>query len=445
MRGALELEAHGPDAVDSLRAVHAQRLYALEWRMGQTPVSADVMRAMYVYATAWNVADVAERWGERASREAPRSAISARIRTMDILREPAGDRRERLGLLDGLYNAVDSAPVILSARAFALAHGMGDPDASLRWARRVIAVDPGERVTIARRLLSFPSLRDTVLAWVNGELERLGTPDDGHRPLFWSEPRYRRSVDGTRLNLLGLKGQALLGLGDTLAALVYLDSAVAQGWDVARFRAAAAARLAACDTLGAARLLARIAVDPAVYDDVAERSGRGLVGAAAWAAERDRARSDMLRETRRDAEPRALFDSIGVTRRSGDTVDLRAALRGHVTVVAFWSPPCRTCLADLDELRDLVPGLPGAPELVIVSRGPLGPADWAGLEAAGLASRVVVDAKHHAVQAFRVWTTAGVFVVDQRGVIQYHDLSPDEVPRHVMALVPMQDVVMARD
>jgi len=444
MRSSLEAQAFGPDAHDSLRAVHAQRVHAFDEQLGQAPASTDLMRAMYLYANEWKIVDVAERWRLRALREAPRSAIAAQLKTIAILREPAEHPSERLRQLDSLYDDVGTAPDILYSGAFALAHGTRDPDASLRWARRVIAIEPGQRVTKARQLLSFPSLGDTVLAWVDGEIERLDAPDDGRRPLSWSKPRYQRSVASVRLDLLGLKGRVLLGLGDTLAALASLDAAVAQGWDVARFRTAAMARLAAADTLGAARLLARMAVDPAARDEKAVQSGRRLVNPSVWAAERERALSDMLRETRREAQARVLFDPVRVTRRSGDTVDLRETLQGHATVVAFWHPSCRTCLAELQELRHLVAGLPGAPGLAIVSRRPLGPADWAVLDDAGLSPVVSVDGENEALQAFGVWATAGVFVVDQRGVIQYHDVSLNEVPRCIMALAPMEDIVMGR-
>jgi hypothetical protein len=444
MRSPLESEAYGPDAYDSLRAVHASRVRAFDDQLGQTPASADVIAVMYRYATAWKVADVAERWRLRALGEAPRSAIAAQLKTIDILRDPAEHPHERLRLLDSLYDAVGTAPAILSTAAFALAHGKKDPDASLRWARRVIAIEPGQRVAKVRQLLSFPSLSDTMLAWIDGEIERLGGPDDGQRPLSWSKPRYQRSVGSARLDLLGLKGQVLLGLGDTLAALAHLGSAVGEGWDIARFRTAATARLAAADTLGAARLFARIAVDPAAHGADADQLGRRLVNALVWAAERERALSDMLLETRREAQPRVLFDPVRVTRRSGDTVDLRETLHGHVTVVAFWHPWCRTCLAELQELRNLVAGLPDAPTVAIVSRRPLGPADWAMLDDAGLAPVVTVDGEGDAMQALRVWATGGLFVADQRGVIQYHDVSLNEVARCVMALGPMQHVVIGR-
>jgi hypothetical protein len=197
--------------------------------------------------------------------------------------------------------------------------------------------------------------------------------------------------------------------------------------------------------VGAARLLARIAVDPAADDTAADQTGRRLLGATAWAAERDRALADMMRETRREAEPRRLFDSVRVTRRLGDTVDLREELQGHVTVVAFWHPLCLTCLAGLEKVSRLLPGLPGAPEFVIVSRRPLGPADWARLDAAGVASFVTVDGKDEAMRAFGFWGTAGVFVVDPRGVIQYRETSLDDLARRIMTLVPMQNVVAGND
>jgi hypothetical protein len=443
-RSTLESEVHGPGAYDSLRASHVRRIHALDDQLEQMPVSTDMMGAMYFYAAAWRVADVVERWRRRVLREAPRSAVAAQLRTIDILQGHAEHPREGLRLLDSLYDAVGRAPTILANGAFALAYGLKDPDASLRWARRVVAVEPRQRVIKARELLSFPSLGGTVLAWIDDEIEQLDARDDGHRPLSSSRPRYRRSVRSARLDLLGLKGQALLGLGDTLAALAYLDSAVAQGWDVARLRAAAAARLAAGDTLGAARLLARIAVDPAVQDEEADRSGPRLVDALVWAAERERAVSDMLRETQREAQARVLHHPVRVTQRWGDTVDLRESFQGRATVVAFWHPWCRSCLAELQELRRLMADLPGAPSLVILSRRPLAPADWAMLDDAGLASVVTVDGQGEAVHAFLAFATGGLFVVDQRGVVQYHDISRDEVPRCLMALAPMQDVVTGR-
>jgi len=445
VRGALELEAYGSDVYDSLRVVHAQQVYALDDRLGQTPVSADVIGTMYLYAVAWNVVDVVERWRQRALREAPRSPVAVQLRSIDILRAHEANLHERLRLLDSLYESVGAAHAILPTAAFAVAHEMGDADACLRWAQRLVAIEPWQRTVTARRLLAFPSLRDTVLAWIDGEIERVSMSDDRSRPLFSSRSRYRRSTESVRSDLWGLKGEVLLGMGDTVTGRAYLDSAVAQGWDIDRFRVTATVRLDAADTLGAAQLFARIAVDPAADDDDADRQGRLLLGVPAWAAERARALSHMLRETRREAEPRGLFDTVRVTGRRGETIDLRATLQGHVTVVAFWNPPCLTCLAELEALGRLVAGLPGSPRLAIVSRRPLGPAEWDRLDGAGLAPFVTVDGEHEAMQAFGVWATAETLVVDPRGVIQYREPSLDDLPRCIMTLVPMQDGVAGDD
>jgi len=442
MRGAVELEAYGPDARDSLSGVHAQEVRALDDRLAHTPLAPEELGVMQSYARQWDVVDVEAWWHLRVLREAPRSRTAARLRTVDILLGEGTPPRERLRLLETLYEDVGAVDATLPIDAFEVAHDLGDPDACLRWAQRLFAIEPWQRLLKARELLSFPSLSDTVLAWIDGEIARLGRRDDSARPLFASRSRYRRSIDSARFDLLGLKGQALLGRGDTLEALVYLDSAVARGWDIARFRAAATARVAAADTLGAARLLARIAVDPGVGNDDADRRGRRLLTGSDWEAETARARSAMLRETRRQAEPRTLFDSVRVTRRTGETVDLRETLQGHVTVVAFWYPcSSRPCLGELEDLSDLVAGLPGAPRLIIVSRRALEPADWARLDGAGVARFVTVDRKGDAAQAFGVWGTSGVFVSDPGGVIQYQQVSPDDLPRCVMTLDWMQDVV----
>jgi hypothetical protein len=444
-RSTFEREAYGSDSFDSLRVVHGQRVQALDDQLRRTPVSADVIGAMYRYANAWNVENVAERWRQRALRDAPRSALAVQLRTFDILLGHENSPREVLRLLDDLYQEAGAVPPMLPSQAFGVAYELKDPAACVRWAERLIAIEPWQRGIMARRLLSFPSLRDTALAWIDGEIQRLSSPDDRYRPLFSSVPRYRGSVDSARSDLLGLKGQLLLGMGDIQEARAYLDSAVAQGWDVARFRAAATAHLAAGDTPGAAQLLARIAVDPAADDRRhADQEGSRLRGATAWAAERARALRDMMTETRREAEPRRLYDPVRVTGRLGDTVDLREALQGHVTVVAFWHPLCRTCVADLEGLSHLVARQPGAPRLAIVSRRPLEPADWDRLDAAGLAPLVTVDGKDEAMRAFGVWGTAGVFVVDARGVIQYRDRSLGDLARSIMALVPLPEVVAAQ-
>jgi hypothetical protein len=66
------------------------------------------------------------------------------------------------------------------------------------------------------------------------------------------------------------------------------------------------------------------------------------------------------------------------------------------------------------------------------------------LDDAGLAAAVTVDGEGEATQAFRIWTTGGLFLLNERGVMQYHDVSLNDVPRCIMALVSVQNVVMDR-
>ena len=442
---AVERLVYGSDAFDRLGLVHIPRIHALDSLLSQGPVSEDDLREMQMYAFVWDVKDVEQRWHQRLLSEAPRSRGGVQLRTVDIVMEKGTPPRERLRQLDSLYDDVGAVhALLLPYEAFTLADSMGDPGASLRWARRLIAIEPWRRTSMATQLLSFPTLRDTALAWIDSEIVQVDGRDDRSRPLFMTRSRYRRFVDSTRFDLLGLKGQALLAMGDTSEAHACLDSAVARGWDVGRFRDAAAARLAANDTLGAAQLLARVAVDPGSYDEDATRLGSRLLGGPAWEREEDRARADMLRETQRQAEPRSLFDSVRVTLRTGATVDLREMLRGHVTVVSFWYPcDSRACIGRLTRLDTLVARLPGAPRLTIVSRRALDRADWDRLDKAGVASLVTVDGKGDAAQAFGVWGTSGTFVADASGVIRYQNVSLDDVARCVMVLHLMENVATA--
>jgi hypothetical protein len=449
-RSYIERRVYGPDVFDSLRVDHVQQLRAFDHQLSQRSVTPDELAAMEIYALDLEVRDVEARWHGRLLREAPRSGSGVSVRAGDIMTQEGTRPRERLRLLDSLYDDVGAvrAPVLTDA-GFRLAHEIGDPDEGLRWAQRTVAIEPWLRTYEASQLLSFPSLRDTALAWVDGEIEQLGRRDDSSRPLFMTRPRYRQSLDSTRLDLFGLKGQALLAVGDTLKARAYLDSAVAQGWNLDRFKAAAEARLAAGDTLGAAQLLARIAVDPAGNDEDADREGGRLLDRPAWEVKRRDAWIDMVRETRRQAEPRNLFDSVRVTRRTGqtmETVDLRDMLQGHVTVVAFWYPcSSRACLARLTDLSALVAGLPGAPQLTIVSQRGLKQADWDRLDDADVAHLVTVDAKGDAVRAFSVWSTEDTFVTDTRGEIRYQYVSLDDLARYVTVLGLAQDAVAERN
>jgi alkyl hydroperoxide reductase subunit AhpC len=80
-----------------------------------------------------------------------------------------------------------------------------------------------------------------------------------------------------------------------------------------------------------------------------------------------------------------------------------------------------------------------------VARRPLGAAEWAMLDDAGLSPLVTEDGQGEATRAFGVWTTGSLFVVDQRGVIQYQEVSSSQIPRCIMSLVPMQEVVTRLD
>ncbi|HEX9728282.1 MAG TPA: hypothetical protein VGA37_07255 [Gemmatimonadales bacterium] len=434
-RTTLERAALGPDVSSRLRDGHVQRVRAFHAELQDSTIPASEIGAMYSYAKIWDVADIAEWWRRRVLRDTQGSALDFQLRLVDIYTARRDDPAKAAQETERLWDDIGSASGDALALAFGLALQLKQPQASLRWARRLLAAEPHRRLAVAEQLGTFSTLRDTVRTWLDEEAARLARPDDSRRPLYVATRRQDRAREDLRSGALALKGRLLLDAGDTVAAGAYLDSAAALGWDVANFTAAAQLRLARGDSVGAARLYALVAVDPGAGGAEIEGLGRRLVGARQWEAEKVRALAQMVERTGREAEPRAVFDLVRVTDRDGMPLDLRARLAGPVTVVAFWVPLCKTCLTDLRDTYDLVTGFGPAARIAIVSQRALTEEDWNLLASDGLDGVAVVDAFGDATRAFSAWGAPATFVVDGRAVIQYRLTSADKLARQILTLV----------
>ena len=97
---------------------------------------------------------------------------------------------------------------------------------------------------------------------------------------------------------------------------------------------------------------------------------------------------------------------------TGRTIDL-ATFRGHTTLVLFWSPECGFCQQMLDDLKawETTPP-PGAPQLLVVSRGTL-----EANQAQGLRSPVVLDQGFTVGRTFGAEGTPMAVLVDSNGQI----------------------------
>ncbi len=110
--------------------------------------------------------------------------------------------------------------------------------------------------------------------------------------------------------------------------------------------------------------------------------------------------------------PVALGEAVPALRRpdlDGRVVDLAA--RGVPTLLLFWSPGCPHC-RELLPMMQAWPQWPGAPRLVVVTRGPA-----AFTREVGLAAPVVTDDDRSLAQTFGAAGTPAAVLLDAAGIV----------------------------
>ena len=103
-----------------------------------------------------------------------------------------------------------------------------------------------------------------------------------------------------------------------------------------------------------------------------------------------------------------LVPSVGLLDLSGGAVDL-ASLRGRVTLLLFWNPSCGFCQKMLHELKAWKRP-DGAPDLVVISSGPLEAGRHVGFRAT-----VLVDPSFSSGRLFGAAGTPSAVVLDEQG------------------------------
>lgn len=434
LRSALELEALGSSAYDSLRALHLTRLRAFDVALHGGPVSPDNAASMYFYARTWNAQELAGEWYDRILQDAPNSPAAVQLQTVAILAAGTSNPDRTLDALQALSEGPGAGHPVLAQMAYGVAREAGDPAVMFTWAQRRLQLEPWVRLSLARDMVSVPALRDTALAWLAEEGAVLERRDDARRPLYRTVSAQRSADEQARREVLGLTGRALLAEGHLESGLAFLDSATAGGWDLQLFQQVAEERLRVGRTAEGIATLARLAVDPAYGGpDIASRA-LALVGPSEWGAYVEGARGYMIVETLREAHPGARVEDVRLRGADGAERELRQLLDGQVGVVGFYWPTCRACLADLRRLQDLQGRLGPAPPVVLVSRTPLSAEDLAALRAEGIEFPLTVDAYGEATDALQSWDTTEYFVVDRHGVIRFAYTTLEKIPRQVLAL-----------
>lgn len=433
-RHGLELEALGPAAEDSLRAMYRPRLQTFDAELTQRSVPPAVAGNMYFFATRLRADEVAARWRARLLAEAPGSAFGVQLRALDIALRGRDDPEGALAAFEALWLEGVRNPQVMAQRAYDLAKTVGPADATLRWADRLVRLQPSLRLSVARDLIAVPALSDSVLAWLEQERAALDGADDARRPLDRTVAAQRRTEQRVLREVLGLIGRARLAVGDVTAGLALLDSATAQGWRLALFADLADTRLAAGDVQGGVAMIARMAVDPGYAGPDPAARALALVPPEEWERAKRRAGELMLEETLDEADPVALPPSVRVTDVDATKRDLRDLLAGRITAVAVFWPGCRVCYDDLRRLEQSVGGLTQPIGAVLVGTTEVSAGQLGALRAAGVSLPVLVDAHGEFTTAVDSWGTTEYYVIDAQGVVQFGETTLEDLPRQLLAL-----------
>lgn len=433
-RHALELEALGPAARDSLRAVYLPTLQTFDAELSARAVPPSVAGNMYFFATRLRAVAIADRWRARLLAEAPGSAFAVQLRALDIAQRQEADPAGVLAAFDSLWIEGGADLPAVALRAYEFARADGPADATLRWAARLVRTRQSLRLGVARELIAVPALRDSVQAWLEQERAELDRADDTRRPLDRTVAAQRRAEQRQRREVLGLVGRVRLAAGDTAAGLALLDSATARGWSLTLLGALAEARLVAGDVPAGVATLARLAVDPGFDGPDPAARALALVTPEAWDRAKRRAEEFMLEATSDEADPVALPPSVRLTEPDGTERELRELLAGRITAVAVFWPGCRVCYAGLRRLEQSMAGFSRPIGALLIATTEISDGQLAALRAAGVSLPVLVDAHGEFTAAVNSWGTPEYYLLDDRGVVRFGETTPDDLPRQVRSL-----------
>jgi thiol-disulfide isomerase/thioredoxin len=312
-----------------------------------------------------------------------------------------------------------------------LAVNSGDTVALRRWTDRMLtsSLESGQRSprgpvtrSVALDFARVPALRHEGLQRLRNELARVSTARPSTRSLDETQMEYNaRQQRGIR-NTMAALGEALALDGQHRAALDTLQRAVHDAWDVVVTRTLRKEALTAGDTGIALRATARLSVDPRTSADRRteyETFGAATLGAARWQAALDSARRDFVRHTFAKMRPRAINTAIPLQTLDGKPADLRRALMGQVTVVAFLSRFCGPAIEVIPELQQLASDvkLHGVRTLMVYEERVPSAAFSEFLRQHKVTLPVMLDDTQSASATFNQWGTPYFYVVDARGRI----------------------------
>lgn len=424
--------------VDSLRALHQQRLVRFDERLRGGRVTGDQAGWMLWYSRGVQDSVREAYWRQRLIAEHPSHSLAVQERVSDISDDmrAGASAAEVLARFELLWQEVGPAHSNVPLVAGFMAQAAADTQAIRTWADRYTLFHPADDGVYT--MLEVPDMRVEAMRRLRLRVARIESQPDSARDLFETREEFaQRSADDLR-DAFALLGEALLEDGATRAGLDTLALAIDGGWDASLFDTVARARLAAGDTSGAIALFARVAVDPGTDASFADTVRAQLGHApdrATWTSLTEDARREMRLRVLEEARNRALGREVRLLDDGGSEVRLDDLRAGRPTVVAFWSRHCGPALQQLPAVVALERKLAARGAALIVITEEQRADELTRLlaeRAPGL--EVYHDQWRDATLAFQSWGTPQYFVLDADGRLRYEYSAVEDVLRQVSAL-----------
>lgn len=407
---------------------------------GQATVGPETLAGLIEYAHAVGDVSAAEGLARRLVERYPLHPEAIWYRVPAALASPdSAAVRRYLERLESLWQA-NGPHVALLAPGLWAARLVGEPDYILTWAKRAMKHGGPEtnRHRVSEVLAEVPSLRDSALAYLRVELDRLER-GQAPRPLGRTKAEHRRASRLAMRPLLVALSRALRAEDERAAALDSLRLAASIGWSDDVYARLAEAELAAGDTTAAATSLARAAARPFEQPVGGLPLSRGpeLMPAEEWELLRRAARDDLYRdvlarsiEHEPEPEPVYAYDAAGARH------DLDQLRHGSVTLVVFWDPRNGDAERHLSEFRRvayLVRACGG--EVVVVTRTPPGDRLRRILDEKDVPGPLYYDLDDRVTSALGSTSAPEYHVLDFAGRLRFADSPLEDVLVQVDALL----------
>lgn len=424
------------DDEEARAAGHRERLVEFHRTLRDVAdLSTSQVAYMYWYALVQRSEDIVAYWRARLLENHPGHFFAIQERINELNRIHADDPEAFLTELESLWEIAgdQSARQRILGPGLQFARRTGEAEAIVRWSDRYVMTDPAPNTWAATTLAGIEATRDEGIRRLRAIIPEVARARNVGRALGQTAAEHEASVATRVAGLRTTLGRALFAAGRADEAVTEFESAASVGWDVARLRNLAEARLASGDSAGAISAFAAVAADPATSSEAAEAL-RATAGATAdaWAVEVQRARYTMLERTLATAREEEV-GSPSARVRGGADARLTDLLGPEATVVVFWSRYCGPSTEAMPRIAALAGELAdiGVP-LLAVTRDPQEAAEEY-LEEGGFDLDVLFDVEGAVGRALNNWGTPQYYVLDGDGRLRFIS-SLDALKRHTAAL-----------